>query len=467
MNRYRVESDVLGKVRVDRDAYYGPETQRAINNFGISGVRVPMEIFVSYAILKKAAAAANLKVGRLDSRRSSAISRACNFVIRRELDENFPIDIFQAGAGTCINMNVNEVIANKAIEILGGKRGDYALVNPNDHVNMSQSTNDTMPSALHIAVYSEIGTGLLPSLKALESELQKKTSEFRNITKLGRTHLQDAVPMTLGQEFSGYRWAVTNSIDMISVARKRLLKLPLGGTAVGNSVNAGSEFSKHFISGIRKMTGADFRIADNRFVLMQQRLEELAVSDSLKETATAIGKIANDLRLLNSGPRGGLGEISLPEIMPGSSIMPGKINPSIPEMVGMVCQRVIGSCASVTESANAGQLEINVFTPVIAYELMFSIKSLSNCADTFAKRCIAGITPNKEAIRKKLEMDLSIATSLNPYIGYAKASRIARQAYKEGKSIKQVCIELGILDRKTLERILDPELVANGAEERH
>ncbi len=454
---YRIESDVLGKVKVPKEAYYGPETQRTINNFNISGTRVPIEIFHTYAMLKKAAAMANWKDGKLDNKRATAIARACDEVLSHKLDEEFQIDVFQAGAGTCTNMNVNEVVANKAIELLGGKKGEYSIVHPNDHVNMSQSTNDTMPSVARIAIYLAIRDCLLPSLKKLEKSLERKSVEFRNIVKVGRTHMQDAVPVTLEQEFSGYRWAVSNSMRMLSDAQKRLLSLPLGGTAVGNGINADRRYERFAIEELNRMTGERFRVSGNKFVVMQQRLEELGVSDALKEVATAINKIANDIRLLSSGPRSAIGEIALPEVMPGSSIMPGKINPSMAEMINMVCQKVIGSCTTVTEAANGGQLEINVYTPIIVYEILYSIRILSNGSSTFADRCISGITANRSKISKELDMDLSLATALNQYIGYSKASYIARRALRENKSVKQVCIELGVLDRKALDRILDPD----------
>ncbi|MDE1768458.1 MAG: aspartate ammonia-lyase, partial [Candidatus Micrarchaeota archaeon] len=427
---YRVDKDILGEVKVPKDAYWGSETQRSLNNFSVSGITVPLDIIYAYTTLKKAAAIANMKDGKLDSKRANAIVRACNEVLAHKFDGQFKLDIFQAGgAGTCINMNVNEVVANRAIEILGGKKGQYKLVHPNDHVNMSQSTNDTMPSTVHITLYLAIRDQLLPALHKLESSLQKKSDGFKDIVKEGRTHLQDAVPMTLGQEFSGYRWAVTNTTRMLTDAQDRLLDIPLAGTAVGTELNADDRYAKYAIIELNKLTKSKFRITKNRYALMQQRLEELAVADALKEVSTALNKICNDLRLLASGPRGGFGEIILPEILPGSSIMPGKINPSMPEMINMICQRVIGGCTTVTEAANGGQLEINVFTPIIIYELMFSINILSKGVNTFTDKCVDGIKANKENITKHVEMNVSIATALTPYIGYAMASQVARKAY--------------------------------------
>ncbi len=454
--KYRIDRDVLGEVKVPYDAYYGSETQRSLNNFTASGIKVPLEIIHAYALLKKAAAIANMKDGKLDKRRATAISKACDDVLAHKLDSQFSLDVFQAGAGTCINMNVNEVVANRAIEILGGRKGEYKVVHPNDHVNMSQSTNDTMPSVSHISTYLAVRDRLLPALRHLEAALAKKSVEFKRIVKVGRTHLQDAVPMTLGAEFSGYAWALKNATAMLGDANKRLLMIPLGGTAVGTEMNADDKYARIAVIELNRMAKANFKITPNRFAVMQQRLEELSVADGLKEVATAMNKIGNDLRLLTSGPRAGIGEITLPEILPGSSIMPGKMNPSMVEMTNMVCMEVIGNCTTVTEAANGGQLEINVFTPVIIYNLIFSINIMSNAAALFADRCVSGIRVNKANIARHLEMDTSLATALSPYIGYAKASEIARIAYKENKSVKQVCIELNILDRKKLDRILDP-----------
>ncbi|MHB1830683.1 MAG: class II fumarate hydratase [Candidatus Micrarchaeaceae archaeon] len=453
---YRIERDVLGKVTVPAGAYYGSETQRTVENFRVSGIKVPLELVYAYAMLKKAAAIANMKDGKLDRRRGNAITHACNDILSHKLDDQFPIDVFQSGAGTSLNMNVNEVLANRAIEILHGKLGDYSIVHPNDHVNMSQSTNDTMPSVLHIAAYINIRDVLLPSLAVLHKALAKKTVEFRDIVKIGRTHLQDAVPITLGQEFSGYESALSSSINILKDAQRRLLYIPLGGTAVGTMINADEEYAKFAVRELDRITGARFRITKNRFASMQQRLESLAVSDALKEVSTVINKIANDLRLLASGPVGGIDEITLPAVMPGSSIMPGKINPSIAEMMNMVCMTVMGKCAAISEAANGGQLEINVFTPVISYELITSIKILSNGSRIFADKCISGIEVNKDRIERNIEMDTSLATALSPYVGYRKASEIAREAYRDKKSVKQVALGMGILSKKELDRILDP-----------
>ena len=455
--QYRTEADVLGRVKVPKDAYYGSETQRALNNFQISGEVVSWRLIESYVIIKKAAALANMRTGKLGKRIGGAIVRACNEVISGKLADQFMVDVFQAGAGTSTNMNVNEVIANRAITMLKGKKGDYRIVHPNDHVNMSQSTNDTYPSAIRIACYRAIVEDLLPAMAALESGLGKKSREFSRMIKVGRTHLQDAVPMTLGQEFRGYAGSIGHVARNLDNAKELLLELPLGGTAVGTGINADKKYANEAVKEINRMTKQKFFITDNTFKVMQSRTDEVTISSILNEITIAGGKIANDLRLLVSGPRAGIGEILLPEILPGSSIMPGKVNPSIPEMVGMVGFEVMGLSSATCMAASAGQLELNVFTPVIAYNLLFSINILSNAINAFSERCIAGIRPNKRAMERHLEMDITVATALTPYIGYAKAAKAARKAYLTGKSLKRVCLEMKILDKRTLDKVLDPK----------
>ncbi len=454
--RYRNEKDVLGKVRVPADAYYGSETMRAYNNFQISGMKVSMDLIRAYLIVKSAAAAANMKAGKLDVRKGNAIIKACGILLSGKLSENFILDVFQAGAGTSINMNVNEVVANKAIELLGGKKGDYRIVHPNDDVNMSQSTNDSMPTAMRIAIFLKIRDTLLPELDRLAKAIGSKEKEFKSIVKLGRTHLQDAVPLTLGQEFSGYAYAVKSAIGYIEKANAKMTKLPIGGTAVGTGLNAGGKYRKAVIKELSKMARAKLSLGST-FGEMSNKLDELEVSASLRECAVALNKFANDLRLLNSGPGGGISEIKLPEVQPGSSIMPGKINPSMAEMLNMVCFQVIGNDLAVNEAAGAGQLELNVYMPLIAFDLLFSIEILANGTRAFCEKSVKGIKANEIRIRKNLEGDLSIATALTPYIGYAKAAEIARRAFLEGKSVMQVCISMKIMDRKRLEKILDPK----------
>ncbi len=455
--KYRIESDVLGKVKVPADAYYGSETQRAVDNFKISGERISWKLIEAYVIVKKAAAIANMRAGALDKRRGAAIVKACNEVLDGKLSDQFVTDVFQAGAGTNINMNVNEVLANRAITLLKGSKGDYTIVHPNDHVNRSQSTNDTFPSALQISCYLAITEDLIPALKGLETALKKKSQEFSKVVKVGRTHLQDAVPMTLGQEFYGYAGEIEYTVDGLSTVSSLLLELPLGGTAVGTGLNASRSYAAGAVKEIRRMTGAKFFITKNKFKVMQGQQCILALSDVLKEISIVASKIANDLRLMTSGPRAGIGEIILPAVLPGSSIMPGKVNPSIAEMLNMVCFEVIGLSRATDVAFESGQLELNVFTPLIAYNTLFSINILTNAINTFSSRCVSGIKINRREIERHLKMDLSRVTALTPYIGYAKAAKIARTAYLTGKSLKEVCLDMEVMDRKTLDRLLDPK----------
>ena len=458
--QYRNERDFLGSVRVPKDAYYGSETQRAVNNFQVSGIRVDQRFIRAYALLKKAAAIANMRTGKLDRRVGNAIVRACSEVMAGKLSDQFVTDVFQAGAGTSTNMNVNEVIANRAIVHLGGKRGNYKLVHPNDHVNMSQSTNDTFPTVIHITAYMMIRDELIPALKKLEGALKRKSSQFSGVLKIGRTHLQDAVPVKLGEEFSGYYGAVKAVREKIGKGAGDLLEVPLGGTAIGTGTNASEQYAKYAVAEINRMTNSRFFITKNRFKSMQNRLEEVEVSSLLNEAAIAISKIANDLRLLGSGPRAGFNELRLPEAQPGSSIMPGKVNPSIAEMMDMVCFQVMGLDHAINVAAESGQLEINVFMPLMAYDLLFAISIMSKGIDAFADKCVVGIRANAKAMEDRVKSDLSLATLLNPYIGYSKAAKIARMAYMQNKTVKQVCLELGIMDEKQLDKILDPKKLA-------
>ncbi len=456
MPAYRKEKDVLGTVRVPGGVYYGIETERAAENFRISGIHVQWDLIHAYALLKKSAAMANMKTGELDRKRGRAIVQACDEILAGKMRDQFIVDVFQAGAGTSTNMNLNEVIANRAIELLHGKKGDYKLVHPNDHVNMSQSTNDTFHSATHIAAYLLAEKHLLPALRDLEKVLDAKSAEFSKIIKVGRTHLQEAVPITLGEEFSGYAGAIRESIKSVEDAADRMLTIPLGGTAIGTGINASQRYARLALDELNRLTKAKFRLSKYEFAVMQTQKEEMRLSDSMREAAIALDKIANDFRLLGSGPRSGLNELILPAVQPGSSIMPGKINPSIPEMMNMVAFQVMGSNTTIAKAADAGQLELNVYMPLIAFNLLFSINILSNAVRTFAHRCVSGVKPNLIMIKEHLERDLSIATALSPYIGYGRAAEIARMAYRRNKSVKEICLELNILDRKRLDRILDP-----------
>ena len=456
----RVEEDSIGKVHVPSNAYYGSFTLRASQNFKISGIRASPEFISAYSIIKRSAALANLRAGKLDKKIAGAIVKACDEIISGKLSDQFIVDIFQAGAGTSTNMNVNEVIANRALEILGKKKGDYSLVHPNDHVNMSQSTNDTYPACIRISSYLAIHSKLIPALTRLHRSLDAKAKEFSGVVKLGRTHLQDAVPITLGQEFSGYASSIARQLLELERASQGLLELPIGGTATGSGINAPEKFAELAIAEIKKSTGKNFKKCENIFGTMQNRSEELEMSSALRGTAVALSKIANDLRLLGSGPRAGFGELILPEVQPGSSIMPGKINPSVPEMVNMVCFQVIGNDEAILQAASAGQLEINVFMPLIASDLLFSINILASAVSTLERLCIHGITANVKTISKHLEENLSLATALTPYIGYEKAAQIANRAHKEGRSIKEICIEMRLLKKEELDRILDHRRLA-------
>ncbi len=454
--KYRIEKDFLGSVKVPADVYFGAETERARQNFQISGTRVPLTFIKHYAIIKKSAAFANMKLGKLDEKRGKAIARAADEVIKGKFDDQFVTDIFQAGAGTSVNMNVNEVIANRAIEILGGRKGDYKIINPNDHVNMSQSTNDTFPATIRLSVHCSVKWKLLPALAGLQKALERKSKEFRSVVKTGRTHLQDAVPITLGQEFSSYAASVSDQMENISKALNSLLYLSLGGTAVGTGVEASSKYSKLVIEEVRKNSKEDFRLAKNFFDVQQNREEEWT-SSALRDLAIALNKIANDFRLMASGPTSGFGDIILPAVQPGSSIMPGKINPSMPEMLNMVCFQVIGNDTAISLSAEGGQLELNVYMPLMAFDLLYSIDILTAAVDAFTKRCVVGIKANTERLMDNVERDFSLATALAPYIGYAKAAKIARLAYKKKKTIMQVALEMKIMPKSDLMKILNPK----------
>ncbi len=455
--KFRIEKDVLGSAKVPEDAYYGLETQRALENFNASGIKTNKTMIYAYAILKYAAAHANISIGKLNPKIGKAIMKASKEVASGKFSDQFNIDVFQAGAGTNLNMNLNEVIANRAIELLNGNKGDYNLVNPNDHVNMSQSTNDTYHTAVHIASYISVRNELLPALKDLNRTLDKKAQEFEDIIKVGRTHLQNAVPISMGQEFKGYSGAVAKAAENIRHATDLLLEIPLGGTAVGTGINASKGYAETAALEINKELKTRFFITSNKFKMMPNQQDEVFLSDSLKECAITINKIANDLRLLSSSLGGRTGELSLPELLPGSSIMPGKINPSAAEMMNMVCFQIFGYSYSIDKAADSGQLQLNVYMPLIAHDLLLSIDLFSNGVNIFTKKCIDGIKANRSIIKKNLDNDISIVTALTRHIGYAKAAEIARMAYKSDKTVKEVCLEMGVLDKKTLDRLLDPK----------
>ena len=452
----RIEKDTLGKVRLPDDVYYGAQTGRAIDNFPISGLRLPGRFIKAQGIVKLAAARANASLGLLSKKMLKAVEKSAAEVINGMHDQHFVVDVYQAGAGTSQNMNANEVIANRAIEILGGEKGDYTLINPNDHINMAQSTNDTIPASMYISSFKAVRDDLIPALGGLKDALLSKSGEFDKIVKAGRTHMQDAVPIRLGQEFSGYAEAVKKDIYRIKNAMESLLYLPLGGNAIGTGINAMPKYRSRVIREIGKITGIKFRSCENLFEGIQNVNPALELSAALRGVSITLTKIANDIRLLSSGPRTGLAEIRLPVVQPGSSIMPGKVNPVMPEMLNMVCFQVMGNDTTIAYATQASQLELNVMMPVIAYNLLFSIEILSNGINAFTKKCVSGIEADAKRCKDYADATLAMATALNPLIGYASAAEVSKEAYKSGKTVRQIAIRKGILEEKNAHRILDP-----------
>jgi len=454
--RLRIEEDTLGKVTLPEDVYFGVQTKRAMDNFPISGLRIQRGFIKAQGIVKLAAVRANGSLGLISKKILRAAEKAAEEVIRGLHDSHFVVDVYQAGAGTSQNMNVNEVIANRAIEILGGRKGDYKLIHPNDHINMAQSTNDTIPTALYISASELVSENLIPALKGLYQGLLSKSREFNKVVKAGRTHLQDAVPMTLGQEFSGYASAIRNDIMRIKRAYNSLLYLPIGGNAVGTGINAHPLFKSRVIEEIRKITRIKFRSSRNLFEGIQNVNPALELSASLRGLAVTLTKIANDIRLLSSGPRAGLAEITIPPVQPGSSMMPGKVNPVMAEMLNMVCFQVMGNDTTIAHATQASQLELNVMMPVVAYNLLFSIEILSNATNAFNNRCLKGIKANIRRCKEFADATLAIATALNPAIGYTSAAKIAKEAYRTGRTVKDVVIKKGILKEDEASKLLDP-----------
>lgn len=451
---YREETDSLGTVRVPEDAYYGPQTQRAIENFPVSSLRLP-DIFIhSLTMVKKHAASVNQNLELIPAGAGSAIGQACEEIMAGKFRTQFPVDVFQTGSGTSTNMNLNEVIACRANEILTGKKSGKTPVHPNDHVNCCQSSNDVIPSAIHISAARLIQKQLAPALDVLFQTLDNKAEEFKNIHKIGRTHLQDAVIMTLGNEFSGYARQVRLAADRLEPVQKRLCVLALGGTAVGTGLNAHKEFAGKVIDLISGETGLPFEESPNHFESQGACDTAVEASGILKTIAVSLSKIANDIRWLASGPRCGLGEIRLPELQPGSSIMPGKINPVIPESVIQVCAQVIGNDTTISIGGLGGYFELNTMLPLVAYNLIQSIELLSAAASLLAEKCISGITANADQCHHNIQNSLGIVTSLVPHIGYDRAAEIAKKAFAEGKTIETVAREEHILPEKELKTIL-------------
>jgi len=454
----RTEVDSLGEKKVPKDAYYGIQTLRALENFPVSGIKAPKVFVHAYVMVKKAAATANMQVGWLDTKIGTAIVNACDEILDGRFLNQFVVDVFQAGAGTSFNMNVNEVLANRALEILGKEKGDYKSVSPNDHVNMAQSSNDTFPTALHIATLIVLNP-LLRELDSLVEAFEKLSKKYANVIKSGRTHLQDALPVTIGQEFSAYAVSIKNARDQLEARDRRLKELALGGTAVGTGVNAHPRFKKIAISELNKMTGLGLRAAKNPFEALQSRNAIAAVSGALKELALEMIRISNDLRLLSSGPTSGLGEIELPPVQPGSSIMPGKVNPVMAECLDMIAFQVVGNDLALSLAVQVGQLDLNVMTPVMMHNILQSIQLLTNYLPVFKKKCVEGITVDKKRCASYVEKNPSLAVFLSPYIGYLEASKIAKQSLEEKRSVKEIATEKGILTPKQAEQIFKPEFM--------
>jgi len=451
----RTERDTMGELAVPANAYYGVQTARAIENFPISSLRMPRSMIRAMGLIKRAAAGVNQALGLLAPQPADAIKQAATEVVEGRLDAEFPVDVFQTGSGTSTNMNTNEVISNRATELLGGARGSK-LVHPNDHVNLGQSSNDVIPTAIHIAASETIQHQLLPALTRLHRALAKKAKDFDAIVKIGRTHLQDATPVRLGQEFSGYARQIELGIARMKRAQEALSEVALGGTAVGTGLNCHPEFSTRVMVAISQETGCSFREATNHFEAQSTQDSLVEASGELRTLAVSLMKVANDIRWLGSGPRCGLGEIQLPETQPGSSIMPGKVNPVIAESVTMVCAQVIGNDVTVMIGGQAGNFELIVMLPVMAYNLLQSIELLATVSDNFAAKCVEGITANKERCQSLIEQSLAMCTALAPEIGYEAAAKLAKEAYRSGKTVREVAKEQKVLPEKQLDELLDP-----------
>jgi fumarate hydratase class II len=454
MTKYRIEKDSLGEMRVPEAAYYGAQTARAVENFPISGVMFPRQFIRALGIIKRACARANMELGDMDPKVGEAIVEAATEVIEGKLDAEFPLDIFQTGSGTSTNMNANEVIANRAAEIMGKVRG-HKSIHPNDHVNMSQSSNDVIPTAIHVAAATAITRDLIPALEHLGLTLEAKSQQFDDVVKSGRTHMMDATPVRLGQEFGGYERQVANGVERAGHARDAMLELALGGTAVGTGINRRVNFPQTAIKYINEDTGLAFYEAIDHFEAQGAKDACVEASGQLKTIAVSLARIAGDIRLMSSGPRTGIAEITLPSIQPGSSIMPGKVNPVICEAVTMVSAQVIGYDAAITHGGLGSLLELNVMMPVIAYDLLESVRLLSNTSRVFADKCIAGITANESRARELVELNLSTCTSLAPKIGYDKAAALSKEAFKTGRTVRDVAREQKVLPDDELNELLN------------
>ena len=449
---YRIEHDTMGEVKVPADKYWGAQTERSFENFKIGSTKMPLEIIHAFGVLKKAAALANWSLGMIDAQRAELIAGVCDELISGKLDEHFPLVVYQTGSGTQSNMNVNEVVAGRGNEIAGEK-----LLHPNDHVNKSQSSNDTFPTAMHIAAVVSVEDKLLPALTELRDPLQNLEVTYTDLVKTGRTHLQDATPLTLGQEISGWRSMLDHCLVMIGGALSGLRELALGGTAVGTGLNAHKDFGRASAAEISKITGKEFVTAENKFHSLTSKDALVFAHGALKALAADLMKIANDVRWLASGPRCGIGEINIPENEPGSSIMPGKVNPTQCEALTMVCVEVMGNDAAIGIAASQGNFQLNVFMPVIINNFLESVNLLADAMRSFNKNCVCGITPNKEKIQENMEKSLMLVTALNPHIGYENAAKIAKLAHKETSTLKQAASKLGLVSEEDFDSFVNPE----------
>ncbi len=454
---YRIETDSMGEIKVPVDKYYGAQTARSLMNFKIGGERFPRELIRALGILKKAAALTNKELELLSADKANLIVKAADEVIEGKLDEHFPLVVWQTGSGTQTNMNANEVISNRAIELAGGEKGSKKPIHPNDDVNKAQSSNDTFPTAMHIAAVEEVHRRLIPMVTKLRDALGKKSEEFKDIIKIGRTHLMDATPLTLGQEFSGYVQQLTNGLERIDAALPHMYELALGGTAVGTGLNTHPDFAEKAAAKIAELTGKPFKSARNKFEALAAHDALVELSGVLKTIAASLMKIANDVRWLGCGPRCGIGELQLPENEPGSSIMPGKVNPTQSEAMTMVCVQVFGNDTAVNFAGASGNFELNVFKPVIIFNVLQSIKLIADACESFTDNCVVGIEANEKNIKKNLDNSLMLVTSLNPHIGYDNAAKVAKKAHKEHTTLKEAAVELGLLTAEKFDEVVRPE----------
>lgn len=457
----RIEKDTIGEIAVPADKYWGAQTERSLENFPIGGHKMPIEVIRAFGYVKKAAALVNFDLGLIDEKKCVVICSVCDEIIDGKLDEHFPLVVWQTGSGTQTNMNINEVISNRSIELLGGEMGSKNPIHPNDDVNKSQSSNDTFPTAMHIAAALMIDQVFFPKLKALKESLKEKSQAFMEIVKVGRTHLMDATPLTLGQEFSGYVSQIDHSLKAVENTLPHLRELALGGTAVGTGINTPPDFAKKVAEKIADLTGYPFITASNKFEALAAHDAIVETSGAIRQTAVSLMKIANDIRLMGSGPRCGIGELILPANEPGSSIMPGKVNPTQSEALTMVCAQVMGNDMTIATAGMNGHFELNVFKPVMIFNLLESIRIIADASLSFKERCVDGIQPNEKRIKQLLDQSLMLATALNTEIGYDQAAKIVKKAFNEDITLKESALSLGLLSEETFDRIVDPSKMVN------